>query len=312
MRIIELLRGWKASLTENPINYQGQRFGGPTPANYPSVAARNYAGFNGPQAPPPSIQAGGPAAIQQWQQQMSAVGNQAPVGGNRQQTSHGPTVAPPVPPQKPTPDATPAWTPGNDPYSDIGRPVEGNPGRPMTPGVGAYSPVGRPTEGNSGRTNTGPASAPPDTNMHWSLGTGMYRGGGPRDPNRPTVPATVPQPAEPQRLPAAKTQAPGSTTYGSTTPPGETPNFYGLTAPSRQPGPNIYGSTTPAAPTPNAPTAHPATPQPSLAAPSAPGAPNLGVGGALSRNYVGVSPKILRAANRLTLFRRDRLTIIRP
>lgn len=62
-----------------PIDYQGMRFGGPGQGG-PSVAPQNYGGFNGPQAPPPSVQAGGPGAIRNWQQQMSAIGGGAAAG----------------------------------------------------------------------------------------------------------------------------------------------------------------------------------------------------------------------------------------
>jgi hypothetical protein len=64
MKIRELLSGLR-------LNEDGQSSG---------IAPRNYAGFNGPQAPPASIQAGGPAAIQQWQNQMAAVGRQPSPG----------------------------------------------------------------------------------------------------------------------------------------------------------------------------------------------------------------------------------------
>lgn len=66
----ELLEGVNDELTEAPYPWTQQ-----------GNAPRNYAGFSGPQQAPPSIAAGGPAAIANWQRQMAAVGQGAGGGG---------------------------------------------------------------------------------------------------------------------------------------------------------------------------------------------------------------------------------------
>lgn len=89
---------------------------GGVPANSPMVQPRNYAGFSGPQAPPPSIQAGGPGAVRQWQQQMAAVGGQSrPTGSGRPSTSQArpattprPSASHPAAPAAPSGPAAPA------------------------------------------------------------------------------------------------------------------------------------------------------------------------------------------------------------
>lgn len=72
-----LLRIDEAEPTAAELNRQWAASGPATGARSDDVAPRNYAGFSGPQAPPPSVQAQGPSAVRQWQSDMARVGGGA-------------------------------------------------------------------------------------------------------------------------------------------------------------------------------------------------------------------------------------------
>lgn len=85
-----------------------------------STTPRAYAGFSGPQQPPPSIIAAGPAAIADWHTRMQAVGPQT-----RSITLPPHRPMPAVPPRKPMPPSRMPVAPGGANLGAAPRPAIG-------------------------------------------------------------------------------------------------------------------------------------------------------------------------------------------
>jgi hypothetical protein len=158
--------------------------GDPAPATNSSITPQNYAGFSGPQAPPPSVQAGGAGAIQNWHSQMQQVGQQPSGDASPSPAARRPTAAPPMPSVKPTPPgstaapAAPTAPAASAPTAGVGKP-------PVTLPDGSWKP----------QQNNGTSIVPPQ-NL-----------GNPNVKNGPHSPASLGYnpPGTPQPTPATGT-----------------------------------------------------------------------------------------------------------